>query len=434
MRIAIYARVSTEEQSRHGLSIETQLNNLREWAKNNGHIIVREYIDAGVSGKKPFTKRAALSQFVKELEAGLSVDALVFTKLDRFFRSVKHYYQAVSELDKYKVGWQAIQEDYETLTSAGRFKVNIMLSVAEAEADRTSERIKVVMEAKRQKREAPTGHVPIGYKVENKKIVKDESKALIVETLFAEYLKTHSIKAACDAVEEKTGYHFFYRHASDTLKNQSYYGKFYGIEDFAPAYIEKSTFDKVCAMRKKITRTPKENNVYLFPGLFICGECGGAMSPRTQKDRKASKPVYNCRGRYEKYVCDNCVNIYESDVENYLLSTLDFRAEQYKIQLAREKAEDNSGKIAALKKKRQKLSELYLADLISIEDAKSQKNEIDKKIAELSAIPQKKENIELPKNWREMYESISRKGKKAFWLSLLSKIVIYKDRRIEYYF
>ena len=77
MKIAIYARVSTEDQARHGLSIDTQLDNLRTWARQNGHSIVKEYVDAGVSGKKPVSKRPALSQFMTEIENPLHQDLSV---------------------------------------------------------------------------------------------------------------------------------------------------------------------------------------------------------------------------------------------------------------------------------------------------------------------------------------------------------------------
>ena len=437
MRVALYCRVSTEEQARNGLSIDTQLDNLRVWVQGNGHTIVGEYVDAGISGKKPYSKRPALAQFIKDLENGLTVDALVFTKLDRFFRSVKHYYQVVAIMDKHRVGWQAIQEDYETITSSGRFKVNIMLSVAEAEADRTSERIKVIMEAKRQKKEALSGHVPIGYKVENKKIVKDPEKALIVETLFNEYLKTGSIKAASDAVEAATGYHFYYRHASDTLANPSYYGCFHGLEDYAPAYIDRATHEHIAKMRRRVTRRPKHNQVYLFSGLLVCGECGSSFSPRTQHDRKNPPSVYNCRRRYENRTCDNKVNIDERDIERHLITTIMPQFDAYKDRVRNHTPTDNQAQIAALKRRRAKLSDLYLADLITLQDLKKQKAEIDAKLAKLEApTPDATAAIErlLATDWQTAYESVSREAKRSFWRSLLSEIRVYSDRRIEYDF
>ena len=437
MRVACYCRVSTEEQARNGLSIDTQLDNLRDWCKQNEHTIVREYVDAGVSGKKPYNKRPALAQFIQDLENGLSVDALVFTKLDRFFRSVKHYYQVVAIMDKHRVAWQAIHEDYETLTSNGRFMVNVLLSIAEAEADRTSERIKVVMEAKRQKKEALSGHVPIGYKLDGKKIVKDPDKAPIVETLFDAYLRTGSVKAASDAVEAKTGYHFYYRHASDTLKSPCYYGCFFGIEDYAPPFIDRATHERIAAMRRRIVRKAKHNEIYLFSGLLICGECGGSYSPRIQHDRKNPPAVYNCRRRYENRACDNKVNIDERDVESYLLETIMPRFAEYKQEAKNNVKSDNKAKIAALKRRRAKLSELYLADIITLEEAKTQKLDIDAQLVALETpAPNATDAMErlLSADWQTSYEAVSREAKKAFWRSLLSEIRVYSDRHIEYDF
>lgn len=57
INVALYVRVSTDEQAIHGLSIDAQLADLREYCQANGHIIVGEYVDGGVSGKKPLHKR-----------------------------------------------------------------------------------------------------------------------------------------------------------------------------------------------------------------------------------------------------------------------------------------------------------------------------------------------------------------------------------------
>lgn len=79
MRIACYARVSTEEQALHGLSIEAQLNALREFANDQS---VGEYVDAGISARSSIAKRPELQRLLRDVEAG-KVDLVVFTKLDR---------------------------------------------------------------------------------------------------------------------------------------------------------------------------------------------------------------------------------------------------------------------------------------------------------------------------------------------------------------
>ena len=191
-RVALYIRVSTEEQSRHGLSLDEQKTALESFAKANGYIIAGEYIDAGISARKPYTKRPALLRLLDDCKGG-KIDTILFIKLDRWFRNVGGYYAVQEILDKYHVTWKATKEDYETETASGRLKVNIMLSVAQDEADRTSERIKFVFDGKRERREPITGHPPAGYKIVNKKIVKDESTEQMIDSFFRKFLQTGSI-------------------------------------------------------------------------------------------------------------------------------------------------------------------------------------------------------------------------------------------------
>ena len=76
------------------------------------------------------------------------IDIVVFTKLDRWFRNIAEYYKVQEVLETHNVNWKTIHEDYDTSTASGRLKINIMLSVAQDEADRTSERIKAVFDSK----------------------------------------------------------------------------------------------------------------------------------------------------------------------------------------------------------------------------------------------------------------------------------------------
>ena len=136
-RVFLYARVSTEEQAVHGLSIEAQTRALEEWAKANGHKVVGTYVDAGISARKPASKRPALQSLLSDIRSGKG-DMVAFTKLDGWFRNLAEYYKVQEVLEQNRVDWKAIQEDYETATASGRLKVNIMLSVAQDEADRKS--------------------------------------------------------------------------------------------------------------------------------------------------------------------------------------------------------------------------------------------------------------------------------------------------------
>ena len=69
-RVFLYVRVSTEEQAVHGLSIEAQTLALEEWAKANGHQVVDLYVDAGISARKPATKRPELQRLLLDVQSG----------------------------------------------------------------------------------------------------------------------------------------------------------------------------------------------------------------------------------------------------------------------------------------------------------------------------------------------------------------------------
>lgn len=86
MRVALYARVSTEEQAIHGLSIEAQSEALEEWAKQEHANVVGTYIDAGISARKPASKRPSMQRLLAQTLNCGKIDMVVFTKLDRWFR------------------------------------------------------------------------------------------------------------------------------------------------------------------------------------------------------------------------------------------------------------------------------------------------------------------------------------------------------------
>ena len=140
LRVACYERVSTEEQALRGYSIETQIDNLTEYCEKAKMKIVDHYTDEGISGAKPPMKRPALKRLLEDVEAG-KIDMVLFTKLDRWFRSVQEYFKVQEILERHNVEWKTIHEDYDTTTANGRMAITIFLAIAQNERERTAERI-----------------------------------------------------------------------------------------------------------------------------------------------------------------------------------------------------------------------------------------------------------------------------------------------------
>ena len=438
--VFLYIRVSTEEQALHGLSIESQTKTLTEWAKKEGHHIAGTYVDAGISARKPASKRPALQQLLNDVRAGKG-ELIAFTKLDRWFRNISEYYKVQEILEKYHVNWKTIQEDYDTSNAAGRLKINIMLSVAQDEADRTGERIKAVFEMKRQKLEPLTGNAPTGYKIEGKKLIKDPQTEEAVNAFFQRYLSLGSVFAAQKAALDK-GLKIEYQLASKMLYSPAYYGYYYDIDGMTPPYISKEEFDKIQSMRIRPVRKTTRNRVYLFSGIAVCGECKYHLGGKT--NRRNQVPMYNCPGHYvNRSGCENKTNLSERKIERFILESLEKKVQEIKIDYmlsaAKSKKTSYKSEISSLRSKFKKLKELYLNDLISLDEYREDKKTIEARLSELEMMEQPAKEVDfaaiesiMRPGWKETYNALLKEDKREFWLMLIKEIRIYSDRHIEY--
>lgn len=446
-RVAIYPRVSTEEQKRKGLSIEAQTNALTEWAAERKMIVVGVYNDAGNSARKKYSKRPAMLKLLEDVKAD-KIDLIIFTKLDRWFRNIAEYYKVQEILDEHHVSWKAIHEDYDTTTASGRLKVNIMLSVAQDEADRDSERIRDVFVSKRGRREPVTGCVPTGYIVKDKKMLKDPQWEKPIQTLFNAYLYYQSISRAREEVKEVCGVDISYQLADLILKKTAYYGYFNGTPDMCPPYITKEQYDTIQNLRKRFARNTKQKRTFLFSGIIYCGVCGYRYASGShryiKKDGSASETlVYKCVAKYTRAKCTNGTNIREQIVEEYLMENLEDSLSQY-IASAEIENETMSDKQnyerdrAAIKRKLSRLKDLYINDMIDLD---VYRKDYDKLSQELSEIPDDPEPVKrdtsryvdiINSDWRTMYNELSRPDKALFWRKIIDKIYIYPDRSISF--
>jgi DNA invertase Pin-like site-specific DNA recombinase len=134
MKIAVYARVSTDKQD-----TENQLRELREFAAKQGWQITREYVDEGISGTK--ADRAELQQMFSDASRR-KFDLVLFWALDRLSREgVLQTLQYLNRLDSYGVGYRSFTEPY--FDSCGVFKdaiIAIMATLAKQESVKRSER------------------------------------------------------------------------------------------------------------------------------------------------------------------------------------------------------------------------------------------------------------------------------------------------------
>jgi len=133
MRVALYARVSTEEQNN-----ANQMDRLVEFACSREYEIAGLYEDKA-SGKNK--SRPELDRMVDDAKHK-RFDRILATKIDRLGRSVIHLTELFEQMESYGVDIEMTDQSIDTSTSAGRFTRNILSAVAELERELISERTK----------------------------------------------------------------------------------------------------------------------------------------------------------------------------------------------------------------------------------------------------------------------------------------------------
>lgn len=452
--VALYLRVSTEEQAVNGDSLRTQRQELTKYALKNNYHIYDIYEDDGFSATN--LKRPALQRLLEDVKQG-KINRILITKLDRLSRGVRNYYKILDVLDEHGVYWSTVFEKYDSSTANGRLHINIMLSVAENESAQTSERIKSVFRTKLQNKEIVSGSVPLGYKKENKHLVVDEDKKQIVIDMYNFYLQTASIYKTCECM---SFYNLNYRRIETMLKNKIYIGirkTRYGeeIKDFCEPIIDEDKFYKVQTLLKKNERkrTAKSQG-YIFSGIIRCAECRATLNGKYNKYGVNYWNYYVCRNHsiiYDK-ICSCNKNFNETKIEKKLIDNIDNYIKnyisQYDIKNKKIKPKDFSKEILNINKKLEKLRDLYIKDLIKIEHYEIEYKNLSQKLSELE-IQQKNqveenqniknssiENLKniLSSNFTEIYDTLNAHEKRRIWLSFIDAIYIDKNYNLEIFF
>jgi hypothetical protein len=317
-----------------------------------------------------------------------------------------------------------------------------MLSIAQDEADRTSERIKVVFENKRARGETTAGKAPTGYKIENSMLLVDENTKQIAIDIFNYYDLHHSVMGCVRMAREKYGYNIYDYSIRRMLENKTYIGEFNGGNNFCEAIISREQFDRVNAYRsvREFKNQLVAGRVYLFSSLVFCKECKHNMSCcfKAQDNKSGFKEYhyYRCKESIQNK-CNHHKRINEDYLEEYLLGNLNKAVrEKLHITVQRQKNTPRSIDTAKIKRRLEKLTDLYLDDLI---DKESYKIEYDSLNAQLSTAnsmrldTSEKYRQYIEKDLPSVYQSFTLTERKTFWLGMIDKIIVDHDNNVDFF-
>jgi len=297
LRCAIYTRKSTEE----GLDMEfNTLDAQREACeayiasqKSEGWVATRDrYDDGGFSGGN--LERPGLKQLLADINDGL-VDVVVVYKIDRLSRSLMDFSKLVEVFDRNGVTFVSVTQSFNTTTSMGRLTLNILLSFAQFEREVIGERIRDKVAASRKRGIWMGGYVPLGYDVQDRKLLVNDEEAASVRLIFQRFVELGSATVLArelrgDGFRNKQGTLIDKGYLYRLLNNRVYRGEavhkgkaYPGEHD---AIIDEALWDQVHAILKESPRKRANNSRSRTPALLkglIFSDTGAAMTPTSTK-------------------------------------------------------------------------------------------------------------------------------------------------------
>ena len=329
----IYIRVSTAMQV-DGYSLEAQKERLMKFAEFQEMEVVREYCDAGKSGKS-ITGRPEFQRMLQDVsEERDGVAFILVFKLSRFGRNAADVLNSLQFIQDYGVNLICVEDGIDSSKDSGKLTITVLSAVAEIERENI---LVQTMEGRKQKaREGKWngGQAPFGYDLDSKNstLVVNEEEAEIVRIIYDKFVHTDmGADAICNYLNQR-GYtkkkvrghelNYFARGLiMKILDNPVYIGKIaYGknvtekvkgtrdeyrrvkTDDYLladglhEAIVDEETWEAAREKRKRtgvrFVKTHSLEHEHILTGLIRCPLCGGGMSGTVQRRQNKKTGEY----------------------------------------------------------------------------------------------------------------------------------------------
>jgi site-specific DNA recombinase len=343
-KIALYIRVSTEEQAENPEgSIRNQEDRLRQAVEYKNRMgdfgkLAGVYIDAGISAKD--MRRPQLQELLRAIRAK-EIDLVMVTELSRLSRNSRDFIEMWDMMRACGCSFTSLREDFDTTTAAGEMVIFQLMNLAQFERRQVSERVEANIAARAARGLYNGGVLPVGFKtIEDKPgyLAIDEEDAATVRAAFTAFLKEGSLAPAARWLNDhgyqmrketfgggriKRQNHFTVDNLQSMLRNKAYIGiksyTFRGEKREAkavwPAIIDEVTFQRVGKILEKNRgryRPHKAGRLpYLLTGICACMKCASPMPGKsatgnggkvgyyehvwaTKRDSTLTKKLFKC--------------------------------------------------------------------------------------------------------------------------------------------
>lgn len=385
-RVALYMRVSTQEQAENGNSLEFQKEKLEAYCKIHDYKIVGEYVDAGVSGAK--FNRPALDRLKDNVE---KIDVVLIYKLDRLSRSIKDTMLLIEDFFKpNNIDLISLSENFDTSQAIGMATVGMLSTFAQLERDTINQRT-LAGKVQSVKNGNYINNVPFGYIKEGKKLVKDENTRECLEFIFEKLLDGYSTNQIAKLLETNNYSNlrkglWHYSIINRIARNKVYTGHTFLMKTLVKnthePYITDEEQINIINMLEKRNFTPSKTRRDSFSspyrGLINCPTCHRKLACSRQVRKKSTTHSYRCP--FCKRSGFTTISITSSIVDKGLIeyfNNFDFSLNFSEEQQESLKRKDFNKEYIKLENKRKKLQKAWFNELISDEELKDYQKQID---------------------------------------------------------
>lgn len=433
MKIAAYCRVSTDKDEQID-SLVHQKEFFDEYARKNGHELVRLYADEGISGTS-LKKRDEFMRLIRDAKIG-RFEMVVVKDVSRLARNTVDFLQSIRTLKSFGVNTLFLTANMDSLGES-EFVLTLFGAMAQEESANLSKRVKFG-----KKVNAKKGRVPqriFGYdRVDNFTLAINHKEAKTVKEIFRLYLeeglgcRTISLRLNAMGAKTKFGCEWNARAVRRVLANPIYCGHYvnnkYETEDYLTgkqvripegqhfhhdrpewAIVSADTFEKTQKQleerRKKFDcgepfKGARHSTRHLFSTLIKCEHCGRSFCQK-HYTYVNTRVYWTCttNDQYTAIRCDNNVKVNENELldelRRYFTSLIQDKEKfirEILASLERRPRNDNknmdASAIAAKRKrllaKKGRYQEMYANDVMTMTELKEKTSEIIEELNELN--------------------------------------------------
>jgi len=330
----IYTRVSSDEQARHGASLQAQLETCASYAKTHNLPLGDSVEDGGCSGGN--LDRPGMKDLLRRVDAG-EVGGIIVWKLDRLTRSLRDLLDLVPRFDALGVGFSSVHERIDTSTSLGRFFVNLMGALAQLERELVSERVRFVQDHKRAKGAYLGGSIATGLKTiqdgRDRRITIDEDTGPTIARIWSIIVDGGTLRDVAkylddEGVRPRKCRTWGKGSVAQLVSNRRYIGHLVDAEEFERAQrVLAGRFSpssaKRGAMTKRMTHQRSADRTWRLQTLAFCARCGMALvGSQSRGSRGVVYPYLRCSGRQKHAAACDAPDLPAEQVEDLVVEAI----------------------------------------------------------------------------------------------------------------